>query len=126
MSDNAAASATTTATTSTIKTETHAPTCSKPKPIPPPPAHAQTPPSPPPQQPFKWTWDAIDRDLFPDLFMPCLYRNEGDPLQICVRIIDTQVLARFLSIDTPEVKALGPLESQYCDEEQIRSLNEIN
>ena len=77
---------------------------------------------------LSYYWHTIDEDKFPDISLPCLYRqpNGVKVKYLSVRIIENIILSQFASMDSPEIKAYGALLSVKCRPAEVDLLNEIN
>ncbi len=96
-----------------------------PPPIPPPAAivfQAVKPPPKPVVESFFWV--EVDRVNFPNMVLPYIVKNNVKYLSI--KMIEKEVLSKFLEINSPEVEMYGCLRSTTCTEAEVELFNDIN
>ena len=69
-------------------------------------------------------WETIDPQKFPNISLPWIYRDNEKYLS--VRMIENTILSKFESLDTPEIKQHGELQSVLCSQAEYMLFNEIN
>jgi hypothetical protein len=76
------------------------------------------------EQPVDIKWIEIDKELFPNISIPRLIRDNEEYLS--VKIIEVDILNEFKKIDSPEVRSYGRLNSINLNENECNELNKIN
>ncbi len=95
-----------------------------PPPVPHPPVirpAAQPPPRPIVESFF---WFEVDRVNFPDMALPYIIKNNIK--YVSIKMVEKEVLSKFASIDSPEVREYGHLQSTNCTEAECELFNDIN